>query len=209
MRLDKFLKVSRIIKRRTIAKMVVDEKKAKLDGKIAKAGTEVKVGQELELEYFNKYFKFKILRVPLGNVQKEKTSELVELIESKGIEKNFSLDTEEEFLKTYRLRANAKINIGLNILRKKENGYHELDMTMLPISYYDMLTLRVFSESGNLRIFCRNKSIPTDKKNILFKVYEKFYEKTKIKPLKIKISLKKRIPPEAGLGGGSSDGAFF
>ncbi len=44
MRLDKFLKVSRIIKRRTIAKMVVDEKKAKLDGKIAKAGTEVKVG---------------------------------------------------------------------------------------------------------------------------------------------------------------------
>lgn len=112
-------------------------------------------------------------------------------------------------MKTYRLRANAKINIGLNILRKKENGYHELDMTMLPISYYDMLTLRVFSESGNLRIFCRNKSIPTDKKNILFKVYEKFYEKTKIKPLKIKISLKKRIPPEAGLGGGSSDGAFF
>ncbi|EHO16291.1 hypothetical protein HMPREF9466_03114 [Fusobacterium necrophorum subsp. funduliforme 1_1_36S] len=43
-----------------------------MDGKIAKAGTEVKVGQELELEYFNKYFKFKILRVPLGNVQKEK-----------------------------------------------------------------------------------------------------------------------------------------
>ena len=46
MRLDKFLKVSRIIKRRTIAKMVVDEKKAKLDGKIAKAGTEVNVQKE-------------------------------------------------------------------------------------------------------------------------------------------------------------------
>ncbi|KDE69425.1 heat-shock protein Hsp15 [Fusobacterium necrophorum BFTR-2] len=97
MRLDKFLKVSRIIKRRTIAKMVVDEKKAKLDGKTAKASTEVKVGQELELEYFNKYFKFKILQVPLGNVQKEKTSELVKLMESRGIEKNFSLDTAEEF----------------------------------------------------------------------------------------------------------------
>lgn len=112
-------------------------------------------------------------------------------------------------MKTYRVRANAKINIGLNILEKKENGYHELDMTMLPISYYDMITFRVFSESGNLRIFCKNKSIPVDKKNILFKVYEKFYEKTKIKPLKIKISLKKLIPSEAGLGGGSSDGAFF
>lgn len=97
MRLDKFLKVSRIIKRRPIVKLVVDEKKAKLDGKIAKSSTEVKVGQELELEYFNKYFKFKILQVPSGNVSKEKTSELVELIESKGIEKNFSLDSEEEF----------------------------------------------------------------------------------------------------------------
>ena len=59
MRLDKFLKVSRIIKRRPIAKVVVDGGKAKLNGKVAKASTEVKVGQILELEYFNKYFKSK------------------------------------------------------------------------------------------------------------------------------------------------------
>lgn len=50
MRLDKFLKVSRIIKRRPIAKIVVDGGKAKLNGKVAKASTEVKVGQILELE---------------------------------------------------------------------------------------------------------------------------------------------------------------
>lgn len=100
MRLDKFLKVSRIIKRRPIAKLVVDEQKAKLDGKVAKASTEVKLGQELELEYFNKYFKFKILQVPTGNVSKEKTSELVELLECRGLEKNFSLDTEEDFFET-------------------------------------------------------------------------------------------------------------
>lgn len=112
-------------------------------------------------------------------------------------------------MKTYKIKANAKINIGLNILGKKENGYHELDMTMLPISYYDFLTIRVFSIPGNLKICSSNKSIPSDKKNILYKIYEKFYTKTKIKPLKIKISLKKDIPSEAGLGGGSSDGAFF
>ena len=72
MRLDKFLKVSRIIKRRPVAKIVVDGGKAKLNGKVAKASTEVKVGMELELEYYNKYFTFKILEVPEGNVARAK-----------------------------------------------------------------------------------------------------------------------------------------
>ncbi len=94
MRLDKFLKVSRIIKRRPIAKIVVDGGKAKLNGKVAKTSTEVKVGMELELEYYNKYFKFKILEVPEGNVAKSKTSELVELLDSKGIV--VDLDSEED-----------------------------------------------------------------------------------------------------------------
>ncbi len=86
MRLDKFLKVSRIIKRRTIAKLVVDEGKAKLNGKVAKASTEVKASQILEIEYFSKYFKFEILEVPKGNVSKDKTSDLIKIIETRGIE---------------------------------------------------------------------------------------------------------------------------
>lgn len=92
MRLDKFLKVSRIIKRRPIAKIVIDGGKTKLDGKIAKASTEVKVGQELELEYYNRYFKFKILEVPSGNVPKNKTSELIEILDTRGITINFDND---------------------------------------------------------------------------------------------------------------------
>lgn len=94
MRLDKFLKVSRIIKRRPIAKIVVDGGKAKLNGKVAKASTEVKVGQILELEYFNKYFKFEILEVPTGNVTKEKTSDLINVLESRGI--SVDIDGEED-----------------------------------------------------------------------------------------------------------------
>ncbi|MGL5175644.1 MAG: RNA-binding S4 domain-containing protein [Cetobacterium sp.] len=94
MRLDKFLKVSRIIKRRPVAKIVVDGGKAKLNGKVAKASTEVKVGMELELEYYNRYFKFRILEVPEGNVSKSKTSELVEVLDSKGIV--IDLDGEED-----------------------------------------------------------------------------------------------------------------
>lgn len=94
MRLDKFLKVSRIIKRRPIAKIVVDGGKARLNGKVAKAGTEVKVGQILELEYFNKYFKFEIMEVSTGNVAKEKTSDLIKVLESRGIE--IDIDSEED-----------------------------------------------------------------------------------------------------------------
>ena len=85
MRLDKFLKVSRIIKRRPIAKLVVDGGKVKL------------VGQILEIEYYNKYFKFEILQVPLGNVSKDKTSDLVKLLETKGLDIEINLDKDEDF----------------------------------------------------------------------------------------------------------------
>ena len=97
MRLDKFLKVSRIIKRRPIAKIVVDGGKVKLDGKVVKASAEVKVGQLMEIEYYNKYFKFEIMQVPLGNVSKDKTSDLVKLIETKGLDIEIDLDKEDYF----------------------------------------------------------------------------------------------------------------
>lgn len=94
MRLDKFLKVSRIIKRRPIAKIVVDGKKAKINGKIAKASTAIKVGDILELEYYNKYFKFEILEVPDGNVSKERSNDLIKVLESSGIQVDLSSEKE-------------------------------------------------------------------------------------------------------------------
>lgn len=94
MRLDKFLKVSRIIKRRPVAKVVVDGGKAKINGKIAKAGTVVKVGDVLELEYYDKYFKFEILEVPEGNVPKDKSNDLVKVLDSRGIVIDLSSDKE-------------------------------------------------------------------------------------------------------------------
>lgn len=94
MRLDKFLKVSRVIKRRPIAKIVVDGGKAKINGKVAKAGTVVKTNDILELEYYDKYFKFEILEVPEGNVSKDKSNDLIKVIESRGIK--VDLQSEEE-----------------------------------------------------------------------------------------------------------------
>lgn len=109
----------------------------------------------------------------------------------------------------YKIRANAKINLGLNVLSKKENGYHDLDMIVAPISLYDTLRIEVYPYGEGLSIVCRNADIPTDSKNILWKVYKIFYETTALQKKRMKIFLKKEIPREAGLGGGSSDGAFF
>ena len=96
MRIDKFLKVSRIIKRRPIAKIVVDGGKAKLNGKVVKASSSVKAGDILEIQYYTKYFKFEILEVPMGNVSKDKSNDLVRVLESSGIE--IDLSKEEEIL---------------------------------------------------------------------------------------------------------------
>lgn len=96
MRIDKFLKVSRIIKRRPIAKIVVDGGKAKINGKVVKASSEIKKNDILELEYYDKYFKFEILEVPVGNVAKEKANDLIKVLEVKGVSKDVDLSTEEE-----------------------------------------------------------------------------------------------------------------
>lgn len=63
MRLDKFLKVSRIIKRRTVAKEVCDKGRVKINGQVAKAGSVVKVGDELTIQFGNKIITFKIERL--------------------------------------------------------------------------------------------------------------------------------------------------
>lgn len=107
------------------------------------------------------------------------------------------------------LISNAKINIGLNITEKLPNGYHLLDMVMVPISLADKLEITFKNEKGSLNISSNIEDIPTDERNILYKIYKKFYEKTKLEPECIDIYLEKNIPHEAGLGGGSSNGSFF
>ena len=63
MRIDKFLKVSRIIKRRTVAKEVCDGGKVKVNGRIAKAGTDVVAGDEIEIQFGEKIFRARIKEV--------------------------------------------------------------------------------------------------------------------------------------------------
>ncbi len=78
MRLDKFLKISRIIKRRSVANEVADNGRVSVNGKIAKASYEVKVGDILEIQFGDKISKFQILSIP--KVEGKNISEIIKLL---------------------------------------------------------------------------------------------------------------------------------
>lgn len=82
MRLDKFLKVSRLIKRRTVANEVSDMGRILVNGNQAKAAKQLKEGDIIEIEYANRKVIAKVLKVPTGNVSIQEAPSLYELIES-------------------------------------------------------------------------------------------------------------------------------
>lgn len=107
-----------------------------------------------------------------------------------------------------RLKAPAKINLWLNILGKRDDGYHELDMLMCPISLYDELALEITPETG-VRLDVTNslgQDIPADSTNLAYRAAALFYAHITQKP-QVAITLHKNIPAGAGLGGGSSNAA--
>ena len=71
MRLDKFLKMSRVIKRRTVANEAVDAGRVSVNGKVVKPSYEVKVGDIVEIKFGDKVSKFEILQIPKGTVKDE------------------------------------------------------------------------------------------------------------------------------------------
>ena len=81
MRLDKFLKVSRIIKRRTLSKEISQSERVKINGKVAKPSTKLKVGDIIEIEYASKTEKVEVLIIPNGNVSIQESSTLYKVIE--------------------------------------------------------------------------------------------------------------------------------
>ena len=109
----------------------------------------------------------------------------------------------------YKIFSNAKINIGLNVFQKESDGYHNIDSIMVPIDLADEMDITFYSDLGDLKIECSDRNIPTDERNILYKTYKVFFEESEKEKKKIDIILKKNIPSEAGLGGGSSNAGFF
>lgn len=80
MRVDKFLKVSRLIKRRTVAKEASEEAKIVVNGKVAKPSTDVKVGDIIEINYYRSILKVKVKAI-LNSSKKDDAQEMVEILE--------------------------------------------------------------------------------------------------------------------------------
>lgn len=103
-----------------------------------------------------------------------------------------------------KLKAYAKINISLDIVGTRDDGYHLLRMIMQSIDLYDIIDLNEIENGIELK--CDKKYIPTDSRNIAYKAAKIFIDTYKINK-GVSIEIKKNIPTAAGLGGGSSDGA--
>lgn len=102
------------------------------------------------------------------------------------------------------LQPNAKINLGLFIKRKLEDGFHELESVFLPIAWNDKLSIE---EAQEFKFSSSGLSIPGDvKNNLCVKAYQLLKQDFDIPP--VHLHLQKNIPMGAGLGGGSSDAAF-
>lgn len=109
------------------------------------------------------------------------------------------------------IKAYAKINISLDVVGKREDGYHLLKMIMQQIELYDELNINKFHTKSDkyeerINITCNKHYIPCDERNLAFKAAKIFMEKYNVDG-GVNIDLEKNIPVAAGLAGGSSDAA--
>lgn len=110
-------------------------------------------------------------------------------------------------MKKVKVISPAKINLTLEIVEKLSNGFHTLRSVMMKAeNLFDEMEIIFDEKKDGIKINCDDKSIPTDKKNICWKIAEKFFEISG-KKIGLQIKIEKRIPALAGLGGGSSNGA--
>src|SRR5690242_1897047 len=98
----------------------------------------------------------------------------------------------------------CKVNLLLNILGKRADGFHELETVMHPVHFYDELR---FTRAGEgIQLSCSDATLPTDARNLVHRAASLFTEAAGITE-GVQIHLEKRIPQAAGLGGGSGNAA--
>lgn len=103
-----------------------------------------------------------------------------------------------------RVKPFAKINLGLEILRKRTDGYHDINTCFVPISMYDEIFIK---QDYELTVETQGRAYISQEKNLCYKAAQLLRDKFDITS-GAKIQLRKNIPTGAGLGGGSSDAAF-
>ncbi len=100
----------------------------------------------------------------------------------------------------------AKINLTLDVLGKREDGYHDLKSVMQAISIRDDVEIDI-GTGKPWKLHCSMEGIPCDERNLAWKAAKVFFDTIKKDPDGLEIRITKRIPTEAGLGGGSADAA--
>lgn len=103
------------------------------------------------------------------------------------------------------VKAPAKINLSLDVLFKREDGYHELEMVMTTIDLADRLEIEPY-ESDHIIVQSQSRYVPDDERNLAYKAANLVKQTFNISK-GVKISIEKNIPVAAGLAGGSSDAA--
>lgn len=108
-------------------------------------------------------------------------------------------------MKSIRLKARAKINLGLDVLGKRDNGYHDVRMVMQTVGLYDRLIMTVLPED-DIRIKSNLTFLPVNENNLIYKAIRVMKDKYDIKE-GVEVDLNKFIPVAAGMAGGSTDAA--
>ncbi len=105
------------------------------------------------------------------------------------------------------LAAPAKVNLYLEVVGRRPDGYHDLRMLMAPVAWFDRIVLEPLDEPGRVELgLAGGDAVPPDEHNLCVRAARYYFRKTDV-PAGVRIALTKRIPAGAGLGGGSSDAA--
>lgn len=105
-----------------------------------------------------------------------------------------------------KVRAYAKVNLALDVVRRREDGFHDLEMIMAPIFLHDLILVDPIYNNPRIEIEANSRIIPLDDRNIVYKVAKLLMDRFEI-PHGVRIKIYKHIPMQAGLAGGSADGA--
>ena len=108
-------------------------------------------------------------------------------------------------MREIKLKAIAKINLGLDVVRKREDGYHEVRMIMQTIRMYDQIMLTEQKEPG-IKVKTNVSFLPVNEDNLVYKAAKLLMDEFQVTS-GVEIDLRKFIPTAAGMGGGSSDAA--
>src|SRR5262245_7269798 len=102
--------------------------------------------------------------------------------------------------------APAKINLSLRVLRRRSDGFHDIETFIAPISLCDEIKIERRAGKEKIAFRCDDPSLPKGEENIVVRAANAFFEETNVAS-SVSIELKKKIPHGDGLGGGSSDAA--